>query len=452
MSSTLHKMRPVRVIFFSGLLWKRRLVFLAGAVSVAFAAIVFALLADGAGVFYKSWASRFPWLTLLVTPAGFVACVYLTRRYFDGAQGSGVPQVIASRGFRHRALRLKLLNVRIVIGKILLTSLAIAVGASVGREGPTMQVGAGIMMMAAAYAGLGRGRGLVMAGSAAGIAAAFNTPLAGIIFALEEMVNSPSRRVNALIIAAVVVAGLVSFMVFGHYVNFGSGTSVLTSWADWAAVPLCAVIGGTAGGLFGLLMVALSSSSIVWINRLKARRLWFAAGCGLAVAVAALLTDQFAAGTGYAETKAMLEQGARLPVWYAPVKLLTTLLSGVCGMAGGMIAPSLATGAGFGSLAHAVLPDVPFDALCVLAMAGYFAGVIQMPLTAFVIVMEMTSDTRMMLPLLTTALIASGISRLINHEPLFHALARNWAPERIFKPKPPRRKDSSSPGSGTAAG
>ena len=116
-----------------------------------------------------------------------VLCALAADRYFPGSQGSGIPQAIAARHLRHDAERSHLLSIRLSVGKILLTVVGLACGASIGREGPTVQIGASLMLLSARLGGMAHARGLILAGSAAGIAAAFNTPLAGIVFAIEEM-------------------------------------------------------------------------------------------------------------------------------------------------------------------------------------------------------------------------------------------------------------------------
>ncbi len=146
---------------------------------------------------------------------------------------------------------------RIAVGKIVLTLLALATGASAGREGPTVQVGASVMSSVGRIAG-GRYQGLILAGSAAGVAAAFNTPLAGIVFAIEEMSRSFEQRTNGLVLTAVIVAGIASLALAGDYTYFGHTSASLTRIEDWAAVPLCGILGGLMGGLFSWSVVAVA--------------------------------------------------------------------------------------------------------------------------------------------------------------------------------------------------
>ncbi|HQS07345.1 MAG TPA: chloride channel protein, partial [Xanthobacteraceae bacterium] len=130
----------------------------------------------------------------------------------------------------------------------------------------------------------------------------------------------------------------------------------------------------------------------------------------------------------------LLEQGITHPWWYAPIKLVTTLLSSAAGIPGGLFSPSLSVGAGFGAALSGLLPHIDVRALAMLGMVAYFAGVVQAPLTAFVIVMEMTNEVHLVVPLLATALLAAGLSRLLAPEPLYHALSYAYDPKPVSPP------------------
>src|SRR5689334_10764598 len=158
--------------------WRRRIVFWSGGLVVGGVAVAFAVAADYAQAGFKALLAHSPYLALVVTPAGLALSAALTRRFFPGSQGSGIPQTIAARQFGDAAARSRLLSPRIAVGKIGLTLLGLVTGASVGREGPTVQVGASILHAVGRASG-GLYQGLILAGSAAGVAAAFNTPLAG---------------------------------------------------------------------------------------------------------------------------------------------------------------------------------------------------------------------------------------------------------------------------------
>jgi H+/Cl- antiporter ClcA len=426
-------MRHYRYVSLSRRVWTRRFVFLVGAVLIGLAAVGFAEISDRAQTLYYHLTQRRLWLPLLITPAGFIALTYVTRRWFPAADGSGIPQVIAARKSSDSGHRRQLLGWPTMLAKIVMTALALVIGASVGREGPTVQVGASVMFAVASFAGIGRQNGLVLAGSAAGIAAAFNAPIAGILFAIEELAKSFAVRINDIVIGSVVISGAVSWLLLGNYAYFGEVYARMLHPADWFAVPICALLGGVFGGIFSLALIKITRRPPRFLALLRRQPIVFAAACGLIVAVLSIATSGYAAGNGYGETREGLVFGREIPAWYGFCKLGSTLLSSASGIPGGLFSPSLAVGAGIGSAIAPVFAFIDPRAMMLLMTVGYFAAVVQAPMTAVVIVMEMTSDRNMVIPLMATALLAAGISRLISREPLYHALSRAYAP-------PPARK------------
>jgi H+/Cl- antiporter ClcA len=364
--------------------------------------------------------------SFIVTPLGFVLSVFLTLRFFPNSQGSGIPQAIAARQLGDYKARGRLVSFRIAVGKILLTVLGLLCGASVGREGPTVQVGASVMF-AIGRMSPRRQPGLILAGAAAGVAAAFNTPLAGIVFGIEEMSRAFEVRTSGLIIGTVIAAGLTSLALVGNYAYFGHTATTHGHGVDWLAVPICGVVGGLAGGLFSRLVILLAFGLPGRLGSLiKGYPLPFAFACGLGVAVCGYLSGDTIYGTGYAQVKHALESGAPLPESFGLLKLLATLLSTVSGIRGGIFSPSLAAGAGLGSNVAHFFPGTPPGAILLLGMVSYFAGVVQAPITAFVIVTEMTDNHAMVVPLMAAALIAYGSSRLVCKEGVYHALAKGF--------------------------
>ena len=379
------------------------------------------------------WSGR-PWLPLLMMPAAFAGLAWISRRWFPGAQGSGIPQAIAAMEGEERVVPRSLLSLRIVVGKVLLTLGGLAAGASIGREGPTVQIGAGIM-----HAFYGRGplqgeqqrRTLILAGGAAGIAAAFNTPLAGIMFAIEELSSHHVFKANSSTLITVVLSGLVSLSLLGNYTYFGS-TSAALDWRSGAlAIAVCGLIGGLTGGLFSRVLILVSSGLPGRFGVFaRSRPFAWAAGCGLGVALLGLATSGLVFGTGYDPTRMTLEESGALPWHFGIAKFAATLLSSAAGIPGGIFAPSLAVGAGIGDNIATLLPGLAqHSAVVLLVMAAYLAGVTRAPLTSFIIMMEMTDSHHMLMPLMAATLIASAASKAVCPRPLYHALAGKLMPE-----------------------
>lgn len=193
--------------------------FVLGGTAVGVAAVALALAADLAGRVFQAVLAREPLAVLALTPMGFAVSSWLARRYFPNSGGSGIPQAIAARQLERLAARERLVSIRVAVGKIVLVLLGLLCGASIGREGPTVQVGASVMF-AVGRLSPRRQPGLILAGACAGVAAAFNTPLAGIVFGIEEMSRSFEVRTSGVIIGAVIAAGITSLALQGDYTCF----------------------------------------------------------------------------------------------------------------------------------------------------------------------------------------------------------------------------------------
>ncbi|WP_428832832.1 chloride channel protein [Pseudaminobacter soli (ex Li et al. 2025)] len=426
-------LRRSRAMFASRRVWQPRLVFWAGAIAIGLVSVLFAKLADAAQHLFKlmtageGWNA---WLPIVVTPLGFVACAWAAFVLFPGSQGSGIPQAIAARHLRDNEERSRLLSLRLAAGKILLTLVGLFCGASIGREGPTVQVGASLMLQAARWGGMAQARGLILAGSAAGIAAAFNTPLAGIVFAIEEMGRAYQARTNGLVLSAVILAGLASLGLLGNYTYFGVTDVTAAFPYDWPLIVACGVVGGAFGACFSLFALKASPRVRRWLAPSPlARTLLLAAGCGLAVAAIGLASGGLTFGTGYEQARGAVE-GTPLPWFFFLVKFLAGLLSMVSGIPGGIFAPSLAVGAGLGS-SLGLLFGSNVALASVLGMAGYFAGVVQAPMTAFVIILEMTGNHDNVIPLMLASMLGYGTARIISREPLYHALSRVFIADAV---------------------
>lgn len=408
-------------------LWMRRVTLWIGAILVGVAAIAFAKSAEYANSLHQRLVDASPLLPFIVTPLGLASIVWLTRRFFAGSQGSGIPQTIAVLGMENVKDRDSYLSLRTAIGKFGLTVLGLLSGASVGREGPTVQIGASIMHVLGKFTRFSRvemQRGLILAGGAAGVSAAFNTPLAGIVFAIEEMSRNFESKTSGTVLTAVIVSGIVSLWWLGDYTYFGSTSAVLYGSTAWVPVLLCGIICGLLGGLFSQLLIVVSKGLPGKIGRFaKSRPVLFAACCGFLLALLGVASGGVTYGTGYHEARAILEGTANVPETFGLLKLLATLISYVSGIPGGVFAPSLSVGAGIGHNLAALMPYAPIGAVVVLGMVAYFAGVVQAPVTAFVIVMEMTDNHDMIVPLMAASLLAAGTSKIICRKPLYRALA-----------------------------
>jgi len=411
--------------------WKSRLLLWGAAAAVGVAAVGFASLADIAQAGLRRMIGIAWWSPWLLAPAGFFCIAWVTRRYFRGAEGSGIPQTIfalrANAGRQGEAF----LKPLVVIGRVALAGLGLLCGGSIGREGPTVHVGAVIVHSVSRWMPHGgreaQRRALVLAGGAAGVAAAFNTPLAGIVFAIEELSRSFEERASGTTLTAVILAGVVAIALIGDYTYFGQPTVLPPARAITTGILTVAAACGLAGGIFSrvtLLSVARLPGALGRLRTL--RPALFAGLCGLCVAAIGAFSGGLTYGTGYEEARAILENHAHLAWHYAPARALATLVSYLSGIPAGLLAPSLSVGAGLGQSIADVLAQPSAVPFAILGMCGYLAGVTQAPLTSLVIVMEMTAQHALVLPLMVTAAVATAISKLIS-PPLYQSLADRYS-------------------------
>lgn len=411
-------------------LWRQYGIFWLGAIAVGLIAVYYARLIDvGYNAFLRLQKDHI-WLTLLLTPAVAAVSVWLTRRFFRGAEGSGIPQVIAILHSNTSAAGARLLTFPILLGKILVSFIAILGGFTIGREGPTVQVGAALMFNLRRLYPRSNAlieRQLVLAGAAAGLSAAFNTPLAGIVFAIEELTRSFEARASGVLITAIIIAGIIALGLNGNYTYFGTidiGSRFPDSLA--IAVIITAIVTGIAGGIFGWLLLNTERWIPAPLRELNSERpVAFAALCGLAIAVIGIVSGGTTFGSGYSEARGLLYGTEHLSVMYPLLKMASMIGSYLPGIPGGIFAPSLSIGAGFGNVLHMVFSDMQLPMLIALAMVGYMAAVTQSPITSFVIVMEMINGHALVISLMATALISSRISSLFA-PPLYEALAERY--------------------------
>jgi H+/Cl- antiporter ClcA len=406
--------------------WQRRLIFAVGGLVVGLLAVGLALCANEVQTLFQTLAKRWPYAPLLITPLGFGLAAFMVRRYFPNTQGSGIPQAIAAKDIDDTQARADLVGPRVAIGKILLTLLGLLVGASTGREGPTVQVGASVMHAMGRLAPK-RQPGLIIAGAAAGVAAAFNTPLAGIVFAIEEMSRSVEVRASGLIIGTVILAGLTAQTLLGDYTYFGTTNAALRIGTAWMAVPLCGVIGGLSGAIFARILVAvpdhLPSRPRQWIAD---HGVAFAMACGLGVALCGLASAGAVYGTGYEQARAVLHSTGSIAWYYPPLKFLATALSSVSGVPGGIFSPCLSIGGGIGAMVAMLFHHAAPGPIVLLGMVAFFTGVVRAPITGFVIVSEMSGDHSILVALMAAALIAEVSARFLNQQGVYHLLSRRF--------------------------
>jgi len=402
---------------------------------VGLVAFYFAYMGELSETVHDKFMEQCSWLLYLLPAIGLTVVTLLRVSFFQGTEGTGIPQTIAALDRNKESERNKMLSPRILLGKIMLTTLGLFSGASMGREGPTVQASACIMYFCRKIVVVPQHiaqRGLILAGGAAGIAAAFNAPIAGIVFSIEEIGRSFDKRSLGITIGVVLVACGVCIGFFGDYWFYGEVEVPADTWQVWVFVPVIAVIMGVCGGLFSHIIVCVYPR----VASVMLRRPFIVPmTIGLAIGFVGWLSSGQTLGTGFSEAQSMLMRGEEFSWYYAPLRMVATALTLMSGIPGGLFDPSLSAGAGFGQWFTNIIhnfewaANVDANLIMMIAMACFFAAVVQSPVTAVVIMVEMTDSIHATMPMLAGALIAYLVSKRFCSCSIYVALANNYFKE-----------------------
>lgn len=422
-----HKARQLRRVSRKTL---QLVLLLAGASLVSLVSLGFAHMADYAIDVNAHWIARVPWLGFVLLPFGLAGICWLTRRLAPMAAGSGIPQVIAAIGMPVTAGSRRLVALGQAFWKIPLTFLGLLAGASIGREGPSVQVGAALML---AWGELCRRLGvplkgvhpseLIATGAAGGLAAAFNAPLAGVIFAIEELGRGSALRWQRVVLLGVLASGFLMMAMVGNNPYFGTFTGAALTHDMLLWTLTCALACGIAGGIFGrwLGKGVAGLAPARWRGWIRRHPVLLAFLLGLVVAVLGLLTNHQVYGTGYNVAAQALSGEAVEPAGFSLAKIAATMASYWAGIPGGIFTPVLTAGAGLGAeIARFAGEGVDGRVLVLVSMAAFLAAATQAPITASVIVMEMTGSQPMLFWLLVGALSASMVAKQFCPHPFYH--------------------------------
>jgi H+/Cl- antiporter ClcA len=408
--------------------WLARLIVLAYAAAAGLSVVAFSKLCDVAQRGFASVLALHPLTPLVWTTACTAGVVWLTRRFAPGTAGSGIPQVMATLDPAVPAtLRPKFVSLRLSAAKAVLTAGSLMGGLASGREGPSVQIAAGVMQHARRWLPEHPGiseHGLLVAGGATDTAAAFNAPLAGVMFAIEELASRLEQRSSGLIIAAIVLSGLMGVSFFGNATYFGTIEVPPLRYSIWWPALLLVLATGGLGGIFARLLHASITGQGDPLARWRAAHpVAFAGACGLAAGAIGIASHGASFGSGYGYTRDLLQGHVHVPLLYVTLRVVATWLAVWSGVPGGIFAPCLAIGAGVGNdIAMLTGSQADASALIAVGMAAFLAAVTQAPMTSFIIVMEMVGGHSMVLSLMAAALGASLVSRWIAR-PLYAALA-----------------------------
>jgi CIC family chloride channel protein len=361
---------------------------------------------------------------ILVPTLGSLGTGYLLWRYFPFARGSGIPQTKYALFIHDGRIRF-----RTVFGKFFCCSASLASGIALGREGPSVQVGAGLASIVARNLGLDtkRVKALVPAGAAAALAAAFNTPIAAVLFTLEEIMGDMHAEVLGSVVLSSATSWMVLHLVLGDEPLFHVAGYKLVNPAEFGVYAVLGVVGGLGSVGFVKLLLGIRARFM----RLPKSTVWLQPAVGgLTVGLMGYFVPEVL-GVGYNQVERVLNGDIvlQLVVLLAVLKMVATAVCYGTGNAGGIFGPSLfmgsMMGAAVGGVAHALFPahTAGPGAYALVGMGAAFAGIVRTPLTSVIMIFEMTRDYTIIVPLMISNMIAFFISQKLQKEPIYEALA-----------------------------
>lgn len=364
------------------------------------------------------------WRRVLIPVLGSLGMGYLLYRYFPDARGSGVPQTKAALFARGGHITLST-----ALGKFFCTAATLASGIPLGREGPSVQVGGGIASVLGRYLGLSseRVKALLPVGASAAIAAAFNTPLAAVVFSLEEITGDLHAPVLGSVVLASATSWVVLRLLLGNHPLFRVPQYELAHPLEFA---IYAVL-GIAGGLVSVAFTKVLLKTREWFMSLPKRTVWLQPAIGgVLVGVMALFVPQvLGVGYGYVGDALNGRMALGIMALLVVLKLFAVTTSYGSGNAGGIFGPSLFIGAMLGGtvggIAHHLLPQYTASAgaYALVGMGTLFAGIIRAPMTSVLMIFETTQDYAVIVPLMISNLVSFFISARLQREPIYDALA-----------------------------
>ncbi|RKE81826.1 chloride channel protein [Chryseobacterium sp. AG363] len=378
------------------------------------------------------------WMIFIIAPIGFILSWWLVKEFAPNAKGSGIPQVMAAVELanpkEHRKIR-NLLSIKIIFFKILSSVVLVIGGGAVGREGPTIQIAGSVFRKVNEYLPewwpkISK-KNMIMTGAAAGLAAAFNTPLGGIVFAVEELSKTHINYFKTALFTAVIIAGLTAQTLAGSYLYLGYPKTNDVSLMVMLPIILVAATAGIMASQLSVTMLTINSWKKKKLKTDKANVV-FLIICALIIASIAYFINREILGSGKEIMERVLFTKDKHEDWYVPIlRMLGPALSFTSGGAGGIFAPALTAGASIGSVISGIIHLTPNETNVVIlaGMVAFLTGITRAPFTSAIIVLEMTDRHSLIFHLMLAGMISSIASILVSRHSLYDVLKVNFLTE-----------------------
>lgn len=417
--------------------------FWAGAVLCGGIAVLYAKLFALAELGTKYVYTNANWALFIVTPFCFVLAWWVINKYAPFARGSGIPQVSAAIELSNPKQAHKinlLLSLRIIFVKIISSLVMVFGGGAIGREGPTIQISAAIFkkindILPDWYPKISK-RNMIVTGAAAGLAAAFNTPLGGIVFAIEELTKTHFSFFKSALLTGVIISGLTALNFLGPYLYLGYPQ--LTDISAWVIIPIIplSIITGIAGSGMGRIILYLLERKKILKNNFQ--NIIYITLCGLLVASVAFFVDSKILGSGKDIMITTLFTDEKHLHWYVPLlRIIGPIISFSTGASGGIFAPSLSAGASIGAFFSGWfnLNSTDTNIIILCGMTGFLTGITRSPFTSFILVLEMTNSHNIIFYVMLTALLSNLVATTVSRQAFYDNLKDKYIDE-ILQEKP----------------
>ncbi len=375
-----------------------------------------------------------PEYLFFLSPLFFLLSWALVYFLAPEAKGSGIPQVMAAveiveKGQHHDKLQ-RLLGLKVSVIKIISSALILLGGGAIGREGPTLQISASIFYFASKkFDVLKKYLTLdiwIITGAAAGLAAAFNTPLGGLVYAIEELATQHLNKFKSSLIAAVIIAGFSSQAILGPYLYLGYPKIMAFNMKLIPTIILISVLGGICGAFFGKTILYFTEMKSIYFRRTK-YLFFIPVFCGLLTAVITYFVDHRFMGGGKELLVKLLFSGEISDFKVVFLRFIAPIITYLGGGAGGIFAPSLAAGGSLGSFIASNTTLVENNPLCtMLGMIAFLTGITRAPFTAFILVLEMTDRHSSLLPMMLAGLLANSAGMFVSKKSFYEMLKDNY--------------------------
>lgn len=401
--------------------YEENLPFISVGILTAVVCSIYALIFAGVEHFSYTFFSHNRLLMFVVSPIMMVVSFMLVKKFAPGSSGSGIPQVMACIDKPHRHLSSIFLRKSVIAIKILSSLTGVFAGAAIGREGPSLQISAAIANQVGKLFQKFNIKikmdQLLITGAAGGLAAAFNTPVGGIVYAIEELSQDHIRSFKDVLLISVVISGLTAQLISGDYLYLGVPEVLsVIGLSNFSVIALVSLLAGILGALFSKVLMYL----VIWRSGKSTQtQIGIVVVIGVLFAASFYFLDPRTIYSGKESINHVLFSKDEIPFYEFGTRFIMPIFSSMTGIAGGIFAPSLSAGASFGGFVSSFFDPSIRTILGLAGMVGFLTGVTRTPITSFVLVLEITNRHSAVFPMILASVLSTLGAYLISDKSFY---------------------------------